>query len=109
MDGTSNEMERAVYLVVREKLRDHLVQELRDASTTAQRGRLTPKELLTEAEKLLLRTGSGMSLLERLRRDGPLRAELQSLLKAIDSEAGGGEKRKRVTIQADTDMTEVPL
>lgn len=76
MDGTSNEMERAVYLVVREKLRDHLVQELRDASTTASRGKLTPKELLTEAEKLLLRTGSGMSLLERLRRDGPLRAEL---------------------------------
>lgn len=76
MDGTSNEMERAVYLVVREKLRDHLVQEQRDASTTAPRGRLTPKELLTEAEKLLLRTGSGMSLLERLRRDGPLRAEL---------------------------------
>lgn len=78
-DGTSDDLERAVYLVVREKLRDHLVNELtttRDAATSTPRGRLTPKELLSEAERLLLRTGSGMSLLERLRRDAPLRLEL---------------------------------
>ncbi len=31
--------------------------------------RMSPKELLTEAERVLLRAASGMSLLERLRRD----------------------------------------
>ena len=74
-DGTSSDMERVVYLLVREKLSDHIVQELtmRDASTSTPRGKFTAKELLGEAERLLLRTGSGMSLLERLRRDTTFR------------------------------------
>jgi len=35
--------------------------------------KMSPKELLTEAERVLLRASSGMSLLERLRRDEQLR------------------------------------
>ncbi len=77
-DGTSNKMERAVYLLVREKVSDNPALELttRDASTATPRGRFTAKELLGETKRLLLRTGSGMSLLERLRRDAAFRQEM---------------------------------
>jgi hypothetical protein len=40
-----------------------------DASTQARRGRFTPKELLTEVEKILHKSSGALSLYERLQRD----------------------------------------
>lgn len=60
---------------------------MKDASAGTLRGRLTPKELLTEAERVLLRSAGGMSLLERLRRDELLREEMLSLLRDFAASA----------------------
>jgi hypothetical protein len=60
---------------------------MKDASAGPLRGRLTPKELLTEAERVLLRSAGGMSLLERLRRDELLREEMLSLLRDFAASA----------------------
>lgn len=67
--------ERGLVLGATHALKDHLVRETRDVGVGA-RGRLTTKELLTEAERVLLRSAGGMSLLERLRRDEALRTEM---------------------------------
>jgi hypothetical protein len=48
---------------------------------------MSPKELLTEAERVLLRAASGMSLLERLRRDEQLRDDIHELLVDLSKEA----------------------
>ena len=59
--------ERTFVLGATHALKDQLA---REAGSVSGRSRLTPKELLTEAERVLLRSTGGMSLLERLRRDG---------------------------------------
>ena len=51
--------------------------------------RMSPRELLTEAERVLLRAASGMSLLERLRRDKQLREDIRGLLDELAIEANG--------------------
>jgi hypothetical protein len=79
--------EREIVLAATHALKDHIARELRDAGTQTLRGRLTPKELLTEAERVLLRSAGGMSLLERLRRDELLREEMMSLMRDFASTA----------------------
>ena len=69
--------ERSFILGATHALKDQLARE----GSTAGRSRLTQKELLTEAERVLLRSAGGMSLLERLRRDAQLREEMFSLLR----------------------------
>lgn len=51
----------------------------RDAGTGT-KGRLTAKDLLNEAEKLLMKTGAGLSLYDRLRRDEELRDDVMEIL-----------------------------
>ena len=51
--------------------------------------KMSSKELLTEAERVLLRAASGMSLLERLRRDEQLREDIRVLLEDLAKEANG--------------------
>ena len=79
--------ERGLVLAATHALKDHLIREIKDASAGTLRGRLTPKELLTEAERVLLRSAGGMSLLERLRRDEQLREEMLSLLRDFAASA----------------------
>lgn len=67
-------------------LKDQLARtEFADMGTGANR-RMSPKELLTEAERVLLRASSGMSLLERLRRDEQLREDIYELLVDLSKE-----------------------
>ena len=80
MDST----ERSVVLSAIHALKDHLVREAKDAGTST--GKWTPKELLGEAERVLLRANSGLSLLERLRRDAKLRDEFSKLLYSFSSD-----------------------
>lgn len=87
--------ERGVVLAATHALKDHIARELRDAGTQSLRGRLTPKELLTEAERVLLRSAGGMSLLERLRRDEMLREEMMSLLRDFASTADEVQQLRR--------------
>lgn len=78
------------------------------------------KDLYTEAERILARTGSGMSLLERLVRDATLRADLLAVLKemktaenplapvaAIRGESSGKSKKPRSG--GDMEMKDVPV
>ena len=46
-------------------------------------GKLPRKDLFTDAEKILTRTSSGMSLMERLARDPVLRLDLLRLLEDL--------------------------
>lgn len=61
--------ERSLILLATHALKDSLARADVDRGVGVGRGRLSPKELLTEAERVLLRSAGGMSLLERLRRD----------------------------------------
>ena len=76
--------ERSMVLGAIHAVKDHLVRETKDASTGT--GKWTPKELLGEAERVLLRANSGLSLLERLRRDAKLRDEFSKLLYSMSSD-----------------------
>jgi hypothetical protein len=51
------------------------------------RGKITAKDLFTEAERLLARTSGGLSLLERLVRDAELREDMANLLKELTADA----------------------
>ena len=50
-------------------------------------GRLRSKDLFTESERILAKTGSGMSLLERVARDERLRNELINILTGLGDQA----------------------
>lgn len=73
--------ERGLVLGATHAIKEHLTRETRDVGVGTARGRFTVKELLTEAERVLLRSAGGMSLLERLRRDALLREDMLQLLK----------------------------
>ncbi len=49
------------------------------------RGKLSARDLMTEVERVLSRSNSGMTLLERLQRDPVLREDLVSLLRDFES------------------------
>ena len=51
------------------------------------RGKISAKDLFTEAETLLARTSGGLSLLERLVRDAELREDMANLLKELTADA----------------------
>jgi hypothetical protein len=51
------------------------------------RGKISAKDLFTEAERLLARTSGGLSLLERLVRDAELREDMANLLKELTADA----------------------
>ena len=89
--------ERSVVLGAIHAVKDHLVRGTKDAGTST--GKWTPKELLGEAERVLLRANSGLSLLERLRRDAKLRDEFSKLLYSMssDPEAARNELAARYT------------
>lgn len=83
-----NAVERHVVLGVTHALKEHMVRvqgkdnrdkEYQDGGTGTNR-RFSPKELLSEAERVLIRAASGMSLLERLRRDSQLRVDIKELM-----------------------------
>ena len=79
--------ERTLVLHATHAIKDQIQREAKDVGVGAGRGRLTPKELLSEAERVLLRSAGGLSLLERLRRDPQLREEMQSLLREFTDTA----------------------
>ena len=87
MKSVLSDVERDLVLGTMHVLKEHLVREARDAQTGTTRGRLVSKDLLSEAERVLLRTASGLSLLDRLRRDETLRDEMLSLLKEFADNA----------------------
>ncbi|MDY6966640.1 MAG: hypothetical protein SVM80_11875 [Halobacteriota archaeon] len=110
--------ERGVVLSAVHAVKDHLVREAKDAGTMTDR-KWAPKELLGEAERVLLRANSGLSLLERLRRDAKLRDEFSKLLyqMASDPEVAKEQlsskysKRKKPERDAEpsTSMRDVPI
>ncbi len=82
-----SDLERHVVLQATHALKDQMVRtDFADIGTGTNR-RMSPKELLTEAERVLLRAASGMSLLERLRRDEQLRDDIHELLVNLSKEA----------------------
>lgn len=83
--STLDPTERSVVLGAIHALKDHLARESKDAGTMTNR-KWTPKELLGEAERVLLRANSGLSLLERLRRDAKLRDDFSKLLYQMSSD-----------------------
>ncbi len=66
---------------------DHIIRATRDQATTTKGGRLNPRDLLNEAERILLRAPGGLSLRERLARDGVLREDVMNLLKDFEHAA----------------------
>ena len=63
------EAEKHFLVFAKHKLKDHLARaevRTRDVGGGTGRGRISSKDLLNEAERILIRTGSGMNLLERL-------------------------------------------
>lgn len=113
-------------------LTDHLHRQLQqksDAVTQTRGGRLRAKELFSEAERILAKTGSGMSLLERVARDELLRNDLIALLTELGAKTDNpqlmpvaptrGAKAKRPTFEShtaaegepsgDASMRDVPL
>lgn len=54
-----------------------------DSATQTRGGRFRSKDLYSEAEKILAKTASQMSLLERLARDKELREDVMALLKEL--------------------------
>lgn len=83
-----DENERGIFVGATHAIKDHLVREQKDSGTGAGRGRFTARDLLTESERVLLKASSGMSLLDRLKRDEKLREDMLSLLRefALDAE-----------------------
>lgn len=57
--------------------------ETRDVGS-GRRGKLSARDLMTEVERVLSRSNSGMTLLERLQRDPVLREDLVSLLRDFE-------------------------
>jgi hypothetical protein len=82
-----NSTERSLVLGAVHALKEHIVRtrQFSDASTATDR-KFSPKELLGEAERVLLRASSGLSLLERLRRDSKLRDDFSKLLYQMSSD-----------------------
>lgn len=66
MKSSLNDAERSLVLGATHALKDHLAREVRDTGMGTGRGRLTAKDLLSDAERILLRSAGGMSLLDRL-------------------------------------------
>ena len=83
--STLDPTERSVVLGAVHAVKDHLAREAKEAGTMTDR-KWSPKELLGEAERVLLRANSGLSLLERLRRDPKLREEFSKLLYQMSSD-----------------------
>ena len=83
-----NDIERGIFIGATHAIKDHLVREVKDTGTGAGKGRLTARDLLSESERVLLKASSGMSLLDRLKRDEKLREDMLSLLRefALDAE-----------------------
>jgi hypothetical protein len=89
--------ERHIVLGTSHALKDHLVRaEYADQGSGGNR-RMSPKELLSEAERVLIRATSGMSLLERLRRDEQLRSDVQELMESLAKEGADQLKQLSVT------------
>ena len=86
-------MERSLILGATHALKDHLARQGSEAGSRRSRG---PKEMLTEAERVLLRSAPGMSLFERLRRDATLREDIITLLKEFAEEADQIEQLQNV-------------
>jgi len=62
-----NPTERSLVLGATHALKDHIARQASESGS--RRSRLGTKEMLNEAERVLLRSAGGMSLYERLRRD----------------------------------------
>ena len=92
--STWDDVERGIFVGATHAIKDHLVRELKDAGTGVGKGRFTAKDLLTESERVLLKASSGMSLLDRLKRDEKLREDMLSLLRefALDAELEGQDQ-----------------
>ena len=61
--------------------------EKQDAGTNPRRPRISARDLLSDAERVLTRTSGGLSLYERLQRDPQLRDDIMGLLKDFTDEA----------------------
>lgn len=61
-----------------------VARETRDVGAGRGRGKLSARDLMTEVERVLSRSNSGMTLLERLQRDPVLREDLVSLLRDFE-------------------------
>lgn len=114
-----NDAERHVVLGATHAIKENIVRaggkEFHDAGTGTGR-RFSPKELLSEAERVLIRAQSGMSLLERLRRDSELRKDIRELLEEMansgepDFKVGtSGIKRKDPPEKGDATMKDVVI
>ena len=70
-------------------LMEHMarVYEKQDAGTNPRRPRISARDLLSDAERVLTRTSGGLSLYERLQRDPQLRDDIMGLLKDFTDEA----------------------
>lgn len=65
---------------------DHLKRQM-DAAVQTRGGRIKTRDLYTEAERILAKTASGMSLLERISRDTTFRDDLVELIRELQNEA----------------------
>ena len=59
-----------------------------DAALQTGARRLSAKDLMTEGERILHKTGSGLTLFKRLQKDHQLRLELFNILTEMDADEG---------------------
>ena len=116
---TLSPQEHAAFAKVTTAVAEHLQrQATAQAQTqTAVGKKVSAKDLLGEAERILHKAGSGLSLFDRLRRDEDLREDIAEILREMAGDGAavtpqwsgprGGQKKTRQ--RKDTEMTDVPV